>query len=183
MQLFNNMSMDSKVELFKQRYNKLTSEIEELQFYRQCCVEKFLQEARGYYSMEVPYSKDFYITLMDGSNADSKQKRRLLQNTLRIMLSKDIDVTGYAWEGFDRHGTCVYFTSQQHCYELIIPFTSSFSMSNIANDDFSIVNWEAPQFRLLSQAGEHTWETIWTGYKLAECTYFKENDSSEVPFT
>ena len=176
-------TIDSKVGLLESRYNELSKQIADLLFYRKCCVEKFVEEARGYYSMELPYSTEFYDALMNENSENHKRNKKFIQDELRsLLLAKDAKVTRFIWEGYDMHGFGIYFTSNKESYELNVPISSNITRHNVSDRDYDYVNWDIIQFKLLLQTDSHSWKTVWAGYRLADCKYFTEHNAENLPF-
>lgn len=176
-------TIDSKVGLLESRYNELNKQIADLLFYRKCCVEKFVEEAHNYYSMELPYSTQFYDALMNESSENHKRNKKFIQDDIRSRLhAKDAKITSFIWEGYDMRGFNIYFISNKESYELRVPMPTNITCHNVSNMNYDYVNWDIIQFKLLLQIDSHSWKTVWSGYRLADCNYFAENNVEDLPF-
>lgn len=175
-------TIDDKITLLKSRYNELNKQIADLSFYRKCCIEKFVEEANGYCSMELPYSIQFYDSLMNEKNENHKRNKKFLQDDIRRLLVKDAEITSFTWNGYDMHEFTVEFTSDKQHYELVIPMSSNITLYNASSLDCDYVDWDIIQFRLLVKTSTSCWKTVWSGYRLADCNYFAENNVEDLPF-
>ena len=174
-------SIESKVSALHERFNELDKQMKDLQFYKECCIDKFIEEVRGYYSMELPHSSEFYETLLNETDENYKRNRKFIQDELRRLLVKDAKIGECIAEGYDSHGFTVKFTSNKQQYELTIPMTQKINRYNAVGKYSDYVYWDIAEFKLRRRESAHSLTTVWSGYKLSECKYFDDSDFKVTP--
>ena len=162
----------AEVNKLKERFNNLKKQEEDIKFYEDAVIDKFIDKIKNTMNVQFPFANDFFRGLCNNKHEkhddNIKWTLQMLQKNISEKITRIDDVLSV---GFDMYGVNVCFTVDDTNYELIIPVRQNLRRGNVVTDDY--VDWSAGKFILLKQDEKYDccWNTVWSGYDLAECDY------------
>lgn len=160
------------VDKLKERFNGLKKQEEDIKFYEDAVIDKFISKIQTQMCVQFPFNNDFFKGLCNEKHEKYNDNIKWTLQMLQQNISEKITcIDKVMCVGYDMYGVAVYFTVDDAKYELIIPVRHNICRRNVVIDDY--VHWDAGKFVLLKQDEKHNccWSTVWSGYDLAECDY------------
>lgn len=160
------------VSKLKERFEGLKKQEEDIKFYEDAVIDKFISKIKNTMNMQFPFTNDFFKGLCNKKHEKHDDNIKLTLQTLQKNISKKIThIDDVLYVGFNMYGVNVCFSVDDVNYELIIPVRQNLCRENIVTDNY--INWNAGKFILLKQDEKYNccWNTVWSGYDLAECDY------------
>lgn len=156
----------------RERFDGLKKQEEDIKFYEDAVIDKFIDEIKNTMNVQFPFTNDFFNGLCSKKHEkhddNIKWTLQMLQKNISEKITSIDDVLRV---GFNMYGVNVSFTVNDAKYELIIPVRQNINRGNVVLDDY--IDWSAGKFVLLKQDEKYdwSWNTVWSGYDLAECDY------------
>ena len=165
-------NVTADVDKLKERFNNLKKQEEDIKFYEDAVIDKFIDEIKNTINMQFPFNNDFFRGLCNKKHEKHDDNIKLTLHMLQKYISEKITcIDDVLSVGFDMYGVNVCFSVDNANYELIIPVRQNLCKGNVVTDNY--IDWNAGKFILLKQDEKYDccWNTVWSGYDLAECDY------------
>lgn len=172
-------TIDTTVSKLYERFRTLEKQKEDIVFYEDAVIDKFISSIQNEMCSQFPFNSDFFKSLLNKEHEKHKSSIDWTLRELKTCLSNKIKkIDDFICCGFEMYGVGVYFTLNKKKYELVIPVKQNISRRNTVFEENGrmIIDWDMGKLRLLEQDSkyEHSWNTIWCGYDLNDCKVFKE---------
>ena len=168
---------DVTVNKLKERFDGLQKQKEDIKFYEDAVIDKFIESVRNSFNPQFPFDVSFFRSVWNDKDEKHDENMEILIEILQRHLFKGIKtINKVVSYGYDMYGICVYFTAEPYEFELVIPIRQNINRHNCTYgcEGEILVNWNMGEFNLLKQDEAHkcSWTTVWHGYNLDDCDYF-----------
>lgn len=176
MDWFTREKIDVTVGKLNARFNDLERQKEDIEFYEDAVIDKFIETIKNEFNYAFPFDRKFFSSLCNKGSENHKANIETTIATLQMTLCKDIKaIDNVICGGYDMYYVNVEFHLGDKVYALDIPVRDNINRHNVVweNNGSKVISWDKGMFHLKIQTGESSWSTVWSGYDIKECDYFK----------
>lgn len=159
------------------RYVSLEQQEHDIQFFKECCVTKFLNELHSSTLPEFPFPSKFFSELFHGDNNSIETAMSIIHSTL----CEDAVYLETVGCGYNLAGVEIHIDVKGTEYLLHIPVLENIGEYSIETD-YGSIDWNVGSYHICKRTDAHSWSYVWRGYSLRECKLFEDSDSEILPF-
>lgn len=158
---------------YKRRYDELTKQEEDIKFYKDCVVDKYLEEIRNTILVEMPFKKDLFINAWHGDKDAVSVINKVVKSYFNTKKVDKITIVGYEMYEIE-----FGFKMDNKNWTLVVPIRQNIEKKHLISYSGGI-NWYIGNYRLCERISDSYSKCVWQGMYLKDCMYCKNENENE----